>query len=83
MWNNLLNDFWDYQTIFSVGSINGQTSVTFQSSRRIKKQREVKFPRVDGAFNPEYLITTNLGDGRVESFEIDTDTDNIKVTLLY
>jgi hypothetical protein len=85
MWDNLLNDWWDYQCIFSTGQINGRTpSVSFNSHKRIKKQREIRFPRLAaGAFDPTKLITTNAGNGRVETFEIDTDTDFIKVELLY
>jgi len=85
-WNNILNDLWDYQTIFQTGAINGcYPSVTFNEPfKRIKQQRELRFPRVEsGEFNPYNLITTNIGDGQVESFEIDTDTDFIKVQLLY
>ena len=61
---------------------NGDQLVLTQ--KRIKKQREIKFPRLEsGAFNPYALITTNLGDGEVSEYEIDTDTDFIKVTLMY
>lgn len=85
MWHNLLNDFWKHNALFLNGRINNQASpTTFTTQKRIKKQREIKFPRLEsGAFNPYALITTNLGDGEVSEYEIDTDTDFIKVTLMY
>lgn len=88
MWNNLLKDWWTLYPIFKVGGVNGASSSTFDPAehryKRIKKQREIRFPRLQsGAFDPYKLITTNVGDGRIETFEIDTDTDFIKVELLY
>jgi hypothetical protein len=85
MWNNLLNDFWDYRTLFKTGAINGKyPSVTFNTFKRIYKQRKIRFPRlVAGGFDPYKLITTNAGNGRVETFEINTDTDFIEVELVY
>lgn len=88
MWNNILKDWWVMFPIFQTGGINGATSSTFDAVekryKRIKKQREIRFPRLGaGAFDPYKLITTNVGDGRIETFEIDTDTDFIKVELLY
>jgi hypothetical protein len=85
MWHNLLNDFWKYNTIFLNGRINNQASpLVFESQKRIKKQREINFPRKEsGAFDPYGLITTNIGNGEVDEYEINTDTDFIKVTLLY
>lgn len=84
-WHNLLTEFWVYSVYFLQGRINNQASpTTFTTQKRIKKQREIKFPRLEsGAFNPYALITTNLGDGEVSEYEIDTDTDFIKVTLMY
>lgn len=89
MWNNILRDFWALYPIFKRGAINGKyPSETFDAVskryKRIKRQREILFPRIEsGAFDPKKLITTNIGDGRVESFEINTDTDYIKVELSY
>lgn len=85
IWCNLLPDLWSYNTFFQVGMINGNsTTVIFETYKKIKRQREIKFPRLAaGAFDPEKLITTNLGDGEVESFDINTDTDFIKVILIY
>lgn len=85
MWHNLLNDFWKHNVLFLNGRINNQTSpTTFTTQKRIKQQREIKFPRLEsGAFDPYGLITTNIGNGEVSEYEIDTDTDFIKVTLLY
>jgi hypothetical protein len=84
-WHNLLTDFWGYYAYFLNGRINNQaTPVVFQSQKRIKKQREIIFPRLEpGAFDPYKLITTHLGNGQVKEYEIGTDTDFIKVTLLY
>lgn len=83
-WQNLLNDFWDYLTIFKTGAINGKyPSVTFNSSQKIVTQRDIRFPRLSGAYDAYKLITTNFGNGRVESFELDTNTDFIKVVLVY
>lgn len=86
-WNNLLNDFYNYQRPFTKGAINGYYPpryFDYDWSQKIKKQREIKFPRLEaGAFDPYKLITTNMGNGQVETFEIDSDTDWIKVELLY
>jgi hypothetical protein len=84
MWNNLLNDFWIYQRFFQQGQINGKIpSITFTTQKRIRKQREVRFPRLSGVFDPYKLITTNLGNGGVETFNMSTDSDFIKAQLLY
>lgn len=85
MWNNILNDWFIYQTFFKEGQINGKyPSVSFTTQKKIRKQRELRLPRTQtGAFNPYYLITTNLGNGIVNSFEISTDTDFIKCELLH
>jgi len=84
-WDNLLNDFWIHYAYFLNGRINNQASpIVFTSQKRLKKQREIIFPRLEsGAFNPFGLISTHLGDGQISEYEINTDTDFIKVTLLY
>jgi len=80
MWNNILNDFWIYYRHFTTGTIN-YIPKTF-TTKRIKKQRPVNFPRL-ASFDPYELIKTNLGNGQISTAEIDTDTDFIKATLLY
>jgi hypothetical protein len=82
-WDNVLVDFHTYNRYFTKGNINGRyTATTFNSQAEIKKQAPIIFPRL-AAFNPLNLIKTNLGDGRIDTAELDTDTDFIKVTLLY
>ena len=84
LWDNLLFDWWVYETVFDKGSINGRSTTSTFYPRAIYKQREIRFPRLQsGAFDPYKLIKTNMGDGVVDSFEIYTDTDFIKVELLY
>lgn len=83
--DNLIRDFWIYARHFKRGIINADaTETVFTSQINTKKQREITFPRlIDGLFDPQKLFYTNLGDGECESFEINTDTDYIKVSLMY
>ena len=85
MWDNLLKDFWTVNNYFSLCHINGEFSArTVTDTKKLKKQRDIRFPRLEsGALDPFKLITTNLGDGIIESFDIDTDTDFINVNLAY
>lgn len=78
--DNILNDFFLQFRYFTVGTIN-YVAKTF-TAKRIRKQGQITFPRL-AAFDPYELIKTNLGNGQVSTAEIDTDTDRIKVTLLY
>lgn len=80
LFNNLLNDFWKYYRPFTVGKINYFDKIF--TRKRIKKQRSLNFQRM-GDFNPIDLVKTNMGDGQVSTAELETDTDFLKVTLLY
>lgn len=85
MYINLIRDFWVYGRYFLTGIINNDiTATTFTSQNKTKCQRDIRFPRLGaGAFDPTKLITTNIGNGEVKTFEVNTDTDYIKVSLLY
>lgn len=85
MWDNLIRDLWKFDRYFTKANVNlDAAATTFLSQKKTKVQREIKFPRKQsGAFNPQGLITTNMGDGEIKSFDINTDTDFIKVILLY
>lgn len=83
--DNLIRDFWIYDRYFETAIINADTAeTTFLSMVNFKMQKPIRIPRVsDILFDPLKLIFTHLGDGEVESFEIDTDTDWINVKLAY
>ena len=85
MYDNLIRDFWIHDRHMISGKINlDAAATTFETQKKTKLQREIIFPRVEaGRFDPAKLITTNIGNGEVKSFEINTDTDRIKVSLLY
>lgn len=84
MWNNILNDYFTFERIFKTGEINGNIDQQeFYTLRKIRTQRSIKFPRLDGVFDPYKLVNTNMGPGIVNTFDIDTNTDFIKVELMY
>lgn len=82
---NLLTDLWYYDRIFKRGSINIEARVvTFFTTKKSKIQKDLRFPRLEeGPFDPKKLIRTNIGDGEVQEFEIETDSDYINATLIY
>jgi hypothetical protein len=83
-YDNLIRDFWIYSRYFLSGKINSDAAyTTFQTQKRTKKQEQLRIPRITGVFEPLKLITTNLGNGEVESYVHDLDVDFINVLLLY
>lgn len=82
---NILTDLWRYDRIFKSGSLNLEPrSLTFFTAKKNKIQKDLRFPRIEvGPFDPQKLIKTNIGDGEVQEFEIETDSDYINVTLIY
>ncbi len=84
-WFQILPKYWIYNRPFLKGKVNGlYPASTFLSQKKTKKQKEIIFPRMEaGLFDPLKLINTNVDDGEVNEYEINTDTDFIKVSLLY
>ena len=80
-WDNLLTDWWRYGCALTNIKING-TATTALSLRRSKKQEKVMFLRLDDLV-PTELVTTHIGDGEIETMEVNTETDWITVSLLY
>lgn len=80
-WWNILNAYHKHNRPFKAGTIDG-VATDFLSLRRIKKQKELRFPQLETLDNTK-LITTNLGDGEIDSAEQDLDTDFINVELIY
>lgn len=83
--DNLIRDYHLHGRFFKTGKINADAvATTFLSQRPSKKQRQIFFPRLSTeSYDPLELIRTNLGSGTVQEYELDTETDYIKVTLLY
>ena len=84
--DNLIRAFWIYSRYWLTGTINpyhSATVTTFTTQKRTKKQVKIRIPRITGVFDPSKLITTNQGNGEVESYEYTIDTDFITVNLLY
>lgn len=96
-WDNLLNDYWKYYRYFKSGYVNRGTTYTIVfhektlyesrgiktfTQRRLKTQRQISLPCL-AQFDPYGLVKTNMGNGLIKEAELDTDTDFIKVTLMY
>jgi hypothetical protein len=80
-WDNVIRDWHTYGRQLASGKVTG-TTVVFDSVVPMRKQVELSFPRL-AEFDPMKLVTTGLGDGFTEAAELNTETDFIKITLLY
>lgn len=56
-------------------NINGQDVTLYQNITKQKKQK-VKFPLVD-TFNPYHLITTGLGNGKIQKISVDLESNMV------
>jgi hypothetical protein len=79
-WKKLLNNYWIYDRPFTTGLVNGVSTV-FSTQEKMKLQTDIEFPNLDNIYDPDKYIDTNMGEGLVESFVLDTENSFIKVTL--
>lgn len=79
----LQDRFSRHNRILIFGHLNRQFT-NFESSQFFKKQKKFKIPFCcETVFNPIDLVKTTLGEGQIESAEIDFETDTIDLKLKY
>lgn len=81
-WANLHNDYWKWDRVIIEGNMNN-TLTTFYDAMKIKIQKDIKFPICCNEFDPTNLITTQIGNGEVETAEENLKTTEITVDLIY
>jgi len=79
----LQDRFLRYNRILPFGNMN-RNFTNFESSQFFKKQKKFKIPFCcDTVFNAIDLVRTTLGEGQIESAEIDFESDTIELKLKY
>jgi hypothetical protein len=79
-WDKILNNYWIYDRPFFSGLIN-TVAVNFLTLQHMKVQKEISFPDLEEIYDPKKYITTNLGEGLIDSIELDTENGFINTTL--
>lgn len=78
---NLLRDLWGWGRLLSTGNVNGNLT-TFGSIERLRKQVELTIPQCCLQLDYNGLFHTDLGDGLLDSAELD-ENGNLKMNLIY
>lgn len=82
-WTNLHDKLHRHWRPFTSGTLNG-VAVTFDSVEPIKKQPEFTVPLCcDAVFDPSAYITTQIGDGTIQSATENLYRDTLKLQLNY
>lgn len=79
-WDKILNNYWIYNRPFNTGLINNVVTA-FTDLEKMKVQAELLFPNLDDIYDMDKYITTNMGEGLIQSHELDTGNSFIKVIL--
>ena len=80
---NLMYKYHRYDRNLKYGYLNKEYTEFF-STKKIKKQIDIQFPFCEDEYiNEDALITTNMGDGEIESTDLNLKTNMIKLTLIY
>lgn len=80
-WANNIDRFWQDDRYAQSGIING-SDIVFNSSKRVREQKEFKF-YYDDDIDPMRGINTDYGVGMIQTYERDLATDFVTVTLRY
>jgi hypothetical protein len=80
-WSNIMADFHRYGRIFQNGSLNND-DYTFISTKEYQKQVDIRFPRYFYFF-AGYRATSNLGQGLIQTMEVNTKTNYVSLTLYF
>jgi hypothetical protein len=78
---NLLRDLWTWGRLLSIGNVNG-VATTFGSYEKLKKQVELSIPQCCQDIDYNGIFHTDLGNGLMESGELD-ERGNLKISLKY
>lgn len=82
-WAQLQRDYHRHYR-YLINGIMNNVATTFLSVRPIKKGPAITIPFCcDDVFNPDYLITTALGDGYVEKATFNFKSDTLTLELIY
>ena len=81
-WANLHNYYWTYGRSISNGYMNNNPR-NFDSYQKNARQKEILIPSCCLEINPYELVRTSMGDGEIETMELDLKTGWTKLTLLY
>ncbi|MFA5715345.1 MAG: hypothetical protein WC998_06380 [Candidatus Paceibacterota bacterium] len=78
---NLLRDFWTWGRLLPTGNVNG-VATTFDSYEKLRKQVELTIPQCCLQLDYNGIFKTELGNGLMESGELD-NKGNLKLNLIY
>jgi hypothetical protein len=81
-WANLQDAYWKINRPLGNALMNN-VMTNFILDKKLKNQNEIQFPFCMDNFDPNLLITTDMGDGEVKAAEYSFKTGNIKVQLIY
>lgn len=86
-WALLHDNFHRHKRLFINGNMNSQ-DVTFYSTRKFKKQENIKFDlccsdKIEDYLDPFELVKTKVGDGELLSYQYDYATNICTISLLY
>lgn len=81
-WANLHYNYWRHNRSLPLGNMNG-VPTGFLSWKKIKKQVDLNVPICCDVFDADKLVNTPLGQGEVESAEIDLSKNTLKLSLKY
>lgn len=82
-WAHLQNDFWRHDRYATEGNMNAGNTIFF-SSKPIKKGNKFVIPKCDiEQFEPNAIITTQLGDGVLESARFSLGAQTLELEISY